>query len=128
MAPGRTPSKPGTIEGNTPDLETEVAGSQRLAVHRHLILQSAVILLPLAVVPLGIPNGWCLPSEGAPAAWALLILTVMVGLAFFALATTSPTLQMWLVDEPSTRLGPVLCLCRWQCRQRVGPNRLPVGA
>ena len=80
MAPGRTPSKPGTIEGNTPDLETEVASSQRLAVHRHLILQSAVILLPLAVVPLGIPNGWCLPSDGAPAAWALLILTVMVGL------------------------------------------------
>ncbi len=76
---------------------------RRLTVRRHPILQTAVIMLPLAVLPLGIPNGWSLPSDVAPAAWVLLILTVMVGLPFFALATTSPTLQMWLSSTSHPR-------------------------
>ena len=63
----------------------------RVQVVFHLLLLS----LPLACLPLAIPEGWAPPVDGSPV-WALLGLSfVAVGLPFFVVSTTAPTLQRW---------------------------------
>ena len=63
--------------------------------------QIALVLVPLAVLPIAVPGEWELGSQ-TPVLWVLGILTVMVGLPFFVLSTSSPTLQRWfsLTDHP----------------------------
>ena len=71
-----------------------------MGVHRfaHLGLLAAAA----AVLPVAVPSSWS-PPDGNPAAWTFLVLAVVVGLPFLALATMSPTLQRWLAatDHPS---------------------------
>ena len=75
---------------------------RRAGTRRHTFLQFPVLLLPLVVLPLSVPSGWTLPAGVAPSIWVLGVLAIMVGLPFFALATTSPTLQVWFssTDHP----------------------------
>ncbi len=76
--------------------------TNRLGLRRHPFLQIAVLAMPLLVLPIAVPGGWRLPADASPALWVLLTLGVMVGLPFFALATSSPTLQRWFsaTDHP----------------------------
>lgn len=67
-----------------------------LGVRRHALLHALVLLLPLLVLPLGIPAFWPAPSEAAPVPWLLGLLFASVGLPFVVLATTAPLLQRWL--------------------------------
>lgn len=55
----------------------------------------AVLMLPLLLLPIGLPKGWAPPDQGNPIPWVLLILTVAIGLPFFTLSTTAPLLQRW---------------------------------
>lgn len=71
------------------------AGATWLGVRRHAALHLVVLLLPLAVLPLAIPAGWTPPTGGNPAPWLLGLMTVAVGLPFFAVSATSPLLQRW---------------------------------
>ena len=75
---------------------------RRVGSRRHPFLQTPMLFAPLLVLPLAVPAGWVLPNDIAPSLWVLTVLTVMVGLPFFALATTSPTLQVWFsaTDHP----------------------------
>lgn len=68
---------------------------RRMGVRRHPMIQAPLLMLPLAVLPLAVPDGWTLPNDIAPSMWVLGVLALVVGLPFFALATTSPTLQVW---------------------------------
>ena len=55
----------------------------------------ALLLLPLAVLPLAIPEGWTAVPDGSPV-WSLLGLSAtVVGLPFLVVSTTAPTLQRW---------------------------------
>jgi SAM-dependent methyltransferase len=74
----------------------------RVGTRRHPFLQAPLLLVPLLVLPLGVPDGWTLPSDVSPSLWVLGVLALVVGLPFFALATTSPTLQVWFsaTDHP----------------------------
>jgi hypothetical protein len=69
-------------------------GARRLG-RRQVPIHLLVVALPLLVLPLAVPSGWRLPQDTAPALWTLLVLTVIVGLPFLALATASPTFQRW---------------------------------
>jgi hypothetical protein len=69
---------------------------------RQPVTQVVVVALPLVTLPIALPDGWVLGTQ-TPSTWVLLTLAVMVGLPFFALSTSSPTLQRWfsLTDHPA---------------------------
>ena len=73
-----------------------------LPVRVQVAVHVALLLLPLAVLPLAIPEGWTAAPDGSPV-WSLLGLSVMVvGLPFLVVSTTAPTLQRWFatLDHP----------------------------
>jgi hypothetical protein len=61
-----------------------------------------VLVAPLAVLPLTLPDWAPPPEDRAPALWLVLVLTVAIGLPFFAVATSGPLLQRWFshTDHP----------------------------
>lgn len=71
--------------------------TSRLGVARHRYAHLAVLAAPLLVLPLAVPEDWSL-NGAQPVLDTLRVLTVMVGLPFFALATASPTLQRWFAE------------------------------
>ncbi len=76
--------------------------TRRLRARTHASVQVIVLALPLLVLPIAVPDGWTLTGQ-QPVLATLGVLAVMVGLPFFALSTSSPTLQRWfsLTDHPS---------------------------
>ncbi len=66
-----------------------------LGVRGQILLHGLVLLAPLVVLPLALPD-WRPPAEGGQSLWLLGLLAVAVGAPFFALATASPLLQRWL--------------------------------
>ena len=70
--------------------------TRRLGVRRQSALHVGVMLVPLLVLPLGVPDDWLPPVDSNPV-WSLLgLLAVAVGLPFFVVSTTAPLLQRWL--------------------------------
>src|SRR5207247_3860531 len=66
-----------------------------LGTRRQAVLHVAIVLLPLLVLPIGIPAGWVPPATGSPVLWLLALLTLAIGLPFFVVSTTAPLLQRW---------------------------------
>src|SRR5262245_50379670 len=66
-----------------------------LGARRQSILQLVLLVFPLAFLPLAVPAGWTPPTNSSPLPWMLGLMTVAVGLPFFAVATMSPLLQRW---------------------------------
>jgi hypothetical protein len=66
-----------------------------LGAARQAGVHVAVLLLPLLVLPIGIPSGWLPPTDTSPLPWLMALMAAAVGLPFFAVATMSPTLQKW---------------------------------
>src|SRR5579871_1706391 len=80
------------------------AGTRWLGPRRHAVLQVAVLLLPLLVLPIAVPAGWSPAYSGSvPPLLALLrliagllsLLFITVGLPFFVVSTSGPLLQRW---------------------------------
>jgi hypothetical protein len=70
--------------------------TRRLGVRRQAVVHIAVLLMPLLVLPLAVPDGWIPPADSNPVPWLLGLLAVAVGLPFFVVSTTAPLLQRWL--------------------------------
>jgi predicted O-methyltransferase YrrM len=66
-----------------------------LGTHRQAGLHLLVLLLPLIALPIALPPGWTPPGNTSPIPWLLALLTVAVGLPFFAVSATSPIIQAW---------------------------------
>src|SRR5262249_6451290 len=62
---------------------------------RQALVHIVLVLLPILVLPIGIPGGWSPPTSHDPIAWLLALLVVAVGLPFFVVSTSSPLLQAW---------------------------------
>ena len=77
--------------------------TRRLGVRRQAALHVGVLLVPLLVLPIGVPSDWIPPDEGNPVFALLGLLAVAVGLPFFVVSTTAPLLQRWLAatDHPA---------------------------
>jgi SAM-dependent methyltransferase len=75
--------------------------TSRLGARRQAIVHLVVAAVPLALLPVGLPD-WDPPATSTPAWWVLGVLAVSVGLPFFVVATTAPLLQRWLTatDHP----------------------------
>ena len=67
----------------------------RLRSRAQVVVHLVVLLVPLVALPIALPSGWTPPASVPPAVWLLFVLTVMAGLPYFAVATTSPLLQRW---------------------------------
>jgi hypothetical protein len=70
-------------------------GLQRLAPRTQIIVHVALLLIAAATLPLNIPSWYGEPSSSAPTSWLLGLLTIVVGLPFFALAAQAPLMQSW---------------------------------
>ena len=79
------------------------ASTRRLGARRQAAVHVAILLVPLLVLPIGVPEGWVPPADSNPVPWLLGLLAVAVGLPFFVVTTTAPLLQHWLAatDHPA---------------------------
>jgi SAM-dependent methyltransferase len=71
------------------------ASTTRLGVRRQAVWHLALLVVPLAFLPIALPAGWAPPVSGDPSLWLLGLMAVAVGFPFFAVSTTSPVLQKW---------------------------------
>jgi len=71
------------------------ASTSRLGVRRQAAWHLAILLIPLAFLPIAIPAGWAPPAEDNPTPGLLAVLLLAVGVPFFAVSTTGPLLQTW---------------------------------
>jgi hypothetical protein len=69
--------------------------TQLLDVRRQSILHLVVLVAAFVVLPVAVATDWSPPMEATPAPWLLALLTVSIGLPFFALSATAPLLQKW---------------------------------
>jgi SAM-dependent methyltransferase len=81
------------------------AGTARLGVRRQATLHLGVLVAGLLALPIAVPRGWPPPGDASPIPWLLAVLTVAVGLPFFAVSASSPILQVWLAGtgHPAAR-------------------------
>ncbi|MFO0729881.1 MAG: hypothetical protein U0361_02595 [Nitrospiraceae bacterium] len=79
--------------------------TSRVATKAQIGLHAAVLALPLMALPIGLAADWVQPKEANPIPWLLMLLTVSIGLPFFALSTTAPLMQKWFAqsDHPSAK-------------------------
>lgn len=81
--------------------------SRHLSPRTQAVVYPWLLLPAFLVLPVGLGESvWpSVPREGSPVLWLLGLLTVVVGLPFFALATTGPLLQKWFAgtDHPAAR-------------------------
>jgi hypothetical protein len=70
-----------------------------------LLLPLGWLVLPFAVMPLGLAADWAPPGEIHPVPVLLLVLGLTIGVPFFVLAATAPLLQRWYSssDRPTAR-------------------------
>src|SRR5918912_4606046 len=69
-----------------------------LGARRQAVVHLVVVLLPLLVLPLAVPEGWAPPADSNPILYLLGLLLVSVGLPFFAVSATNPLVQRWLSE------------------------------
>src|SRR5437660_4649126 len=76
-----------------------------LGVRRQALLHLAVLLLPFLTLGLTVQRGLLDYGEGSPVPGLLLVLTLSVGLPFFAVSTSAPLLQKWFAGtgHPAAR-------------------------
>ena len=70
--------------------------TRRLGVRRQAALHVGVLMVPLLVLPVGVPDDWLPPAKANPVPELLGLMAVAVGLPFFVVSTTAPLLQRWL--------------------------------
>ena len=71
------------------------ASAARLPVRAQTGLHVVLLLLPLAVLPLGVDAARLRGGEASPVLDVLTLLSFSVGLPFFAVSATAPLLQRW---------------------------------
>jgi spermidine synthase len=79
------------------------ATTSRLGVRRQALLHLVLVLAPLVVLPIAVPDDFRPPAEGDQVLSLLGLLAVAVGLPFFVVSATAPLLQRWLAatDHPA---------------------------
>ncbi len=80
-------------------------GPRLLGARRHAMVQVVVVALPIALLPLSLPAGADPTGAAHPTLWLLGFMTITIGAPFFALSTTSPTLQHWFGASGHARAG-----------------------
>ena len=73
-----------------------------MGFRRAAIVHAVVVLVPLAMFPVALPQHWAPPIGSTQAVWLLGVLLWAVGAPFFVLSATGPILQRWFshTDHP----------------------------
>lgn len=71
------------------------ASVKRLGARRQARLHLILLLLPLAVLPIGVRSLGDPPTGESPVLWLIATMALSIGLPFFALSAGSPLLQRW---------------------------------
>ncbi|MGI9082002.1 MAG: hypothetical protein ACR2FZ_06965, partial [Thermoleophilaceae bacterium] len=77
--------------------------TRRLGVRRQAALHIGMLMVPLLVLPIGVPTDWIPPTESNPVPALLGLMAVAVGLPFFVVSATAPLLQRWLAATAHPR-------------------------
>ncbi|MDD5272794.1 MAG: fused MFS/spermidine synthase [Methylovulum sp.] len=72
--------------------------STRLGPGQQIIVHTAIILLSILALPVGLPEQVTPPTESNPTFWLLSTLALAIGLPFFVLSTTAPLIQKWFAQ------------------------------
>jgi len=77
----------------------------RLGLRRQALVHLVLVLIPLILLPVSVPEGWTPPAEGEPIFWLLSLLLIALGLPFFVVSTSAPLLQRWFAStrHPAAR-------------------------
>jgi hypothetical protein len=59
------------------------------------LLHVIVLAFAFLALPISVATGWSPPTSTTPVGWLLALLTVSIGLPFFAVSATAPLLQKW---------------------------------
>ena len=86
--------------------------TRRLGVRRQAALHVGVLLLPILVLPIGLPADWAPPTDSNPVPALLGLMAVAIGLPFFVVSTTAPLLQRWLAGTSHPAAGDPYFLYR----------------
>ncbi|HEV3440504.1 MAG TPA: fused MFS/spermidine synthase [Gemmata sp.] len=70
----------------------------RLGVKRQIVVHLGLLLLPLLVLPIGIPDGWGLADDRPPLPTLIGLLAVAAALPFCVVSSTAPLLQRWYAE------------------------------
>jgi hypothetical protein len=102
--------------------------TRRLGLRRAVAVEIVLVGAGLLALPVALPAAAAPPVGTEPAVWLLGILTVTVGAPFVALASTTPTLQRWLVAAggPAVRAGAVRLFAASNAGSLVGLVAYPV--
>jgi hypothetical protein len=79
-----------------------------LGARRQAAVHAGLLVLPLFLLPLGIPPAWVrsVPTAADPSAWLLGLLVATVGLPFFVVSITAPLLQRWFSGTGHPAVDP----------------------
>lgn len=70
----------------------------RIKLRRQAVLQGALVVAPLVLMPIRLPAGWAPSPARNPIPWIFALAALSIGLPFFVLATMAPTLQRWYAE------------------------------
>ncbi|MEA2424245.1 MAG: hypothetical protein QOH13_655, partial [Thermoleophilaceae bacterium] len=70
----------------------------RLGSRRQALVQVVLVLIPLAVLPIGLPHGSAPPTDSNPIPWLLGVLVLAAGLPTFVACSTGPAIQRWFAS------------------------------
>lgn len=73
-------------------------GSRWLGARRHAVLHLILLGVALATLPITIPDGAVPTATSSPIPWLIGVLTVSLGLPFFAMSASGPLLQKWFSE------------------------------
>ena len=76
------------------------ASAKLLGRAAQFFVHGALLLAACLMLPIRVPAGWTPPPQPNPVWWLLHLLLVAVGLPFFVLGATTPTLQDWIARSP----------------------------
>jgi spermidine synthase len=74
-----------------------------LGLRRQMLVHGGLLLVVFLALPVSMAQGWVAPTNGSPVLWLVGLLSISVGLPFFAVSATAPLLQKWFshTDHPS---------------------------
>ncbi|MEA2492231.1 MAG: hypothetical protein QOJ29_142 [Thermoleophilaceae bacterium] len=72
----------------------------RLGSRRQAVVQVVLVLVPLALLPIGLPDDWTPPTDANPIPWLLGVLAVAAGGPLFVVSSTGPVIQRWFASTP----------------------------